>query len=160
MRLRHTIAAMLSLAVVACGTEPAPDLGSDPATETYAASLGVNIAQMTKVNNALYTQELVVGTGATAANGDTLQVTYTGWLVNGASFGSNVGGALLPLRLGLRDVIDGWDLGLAGIRVGGKRRLVIGSRLAFGSEQDCRGTTCIPARSTLIFDVQLVSKKP
>ena len=162
MRPRLIVAGIFSLAIVGCGTEPAPYLGSDPATEKYAASLGVDIAQMTEVNTALYKQDLVVGTGATAANGDTLRVTYTGWLISGVSFDSNVGKTPLPFVLGAGQVIPGWDQGMIGVQVGGKRRLVIGSRLAYGQAgAGCDQLSCvIPPNSTLVFDVQLVSKSP
>jgi FKBP-type peptidyl-prolyl cis-trans isomerase FkpA len=125
---------------------------SNPATETYAASLGVNIAQMTAINSSLYFKDLVVGTGAAAAAGKTVRVTYTGWLVNGTSFDSNVGKAAIEFVLGTQRVIEGWDLGLVGMKVGGKRKLVIGSSLGYGADSDGR----IPPNSTLVFDVELL----
>ena len=133
--------------------EPTANMPSNPATETFAASLGVNISQMTKKSDALYIQDLVVGTGAEAINGKTLQMTYTGWLVNGTKFDSNVGGATLPFVLGEPGIIAGWNLGILGMRVGGKRRLVIGSDLAYGPS----GRGIIGPNSTLVFDVVLVS---
>ncbi len=142
---------LVLLAACLSGTDPGTP--SNPATETYAASLGVNIAQMTKISDALYIQDLVTGTGATAASGHTIGVTYTGWLVDGTQFASNVGKAPLSFVLGAGQVIQGWDLGLLGMKVGGKRRLVIGSDLAYGSG----GYLDIRPNSTLVFDVQLVS---
>lgn len=127
---------------------------SNPATETFAQSLGVNISQMTKVSDALYIQDLVVGTGAVATSGKSLQVTYTGWLANGTQFDSNVGKAAFTFTLGAHAVIDGWDLGIVGMKVGGKRRLVIGSALAYGPGGN---GPAIPPNSTLVFDVQLLS---
>jgi peptidylprolyl isomerase len=133
--------------------EPTANMPSNPATETYAASLGVNISQMTKKSDALYVQDLVVGTGAEATNGKTLGMTYTGWLVNGTQFDSNVGKTTFSFVLGNQDVIAGWDLGIVGMRIGGKRRLVIGSDLAYGPG----GRGSIGPNSTLVFDVVLVS---
>ncbi len=132
-----------------------PDLGepSNPATETFAPALGVNLAAMTKRSDDLYVQDLVVGTGTEATNGRIVRVFYSGYLVNGTKFESNVGGTTIAFRLGERAVIGGWDQGLVGMRVGGKRRLVIGSTLAYGGQG--RGT--IPPNATLIFDVELVS---
>ena len=149
--LRNT-PALLLLAALACSSSSEPSGPSDPATETFAASLGVNIAQMTRKSSALYVQDLVVGTGTEATNGRSLRVTYTGWFVNGTKFDSNVGQAALSFTLGVGQVIDGWDQGVAGMRVGGKRRLVIGSTLGYGAS----GSGPIPPNSTLVFDVELV----
>jgi peptidylprolyl isomerase len=124
---------------------------SDPATEAYASSLGVTIASMTKKNTSLYYQDIVVGTGAEAVNGRSLSVVYSGYLVNGSKFDSNVGGNLFAFVLGSGQVITGWDLGVVGMKVGGKRRLVIGSTYGYGSS----GTGPIPANATLVFDVEL-----
>ncbi len=159
---RRVATAILSLSVIACSLDTtSPSNGSNPATETYAASLGVTLAQMTKVSSALYTQDLVAGTGAVLANGDSLSVTYSGWLVNGKLFESNVGAAsAFATRIGVGHVIPGWDLGLVGMQVGGKRRLVIGSDLAYGASGagNCAVQVCIPANSTLVFEVQFIAK--
>jgi FKBP-type peptidyl-prolyl cis-trans isomerase len=144
---------ILSFAIGACSTT-APSTPSNPATETFAASLGVNLAQMTKVSNDLYTQDLVVGTGAVAAAGKTVGVTYAGWFVNGTQFDPAVGtNALPPFVLGFGNVIAGWDIGLVGMKVGGKRLLVIGSALGYGAA----GSGPIPPNTTLVFQVQLTS---
>lgn len=124
---------------------------SNPAADTYAASLGVNIPAMTRKNDNLYVQDLVVGTGAEAISGRLLGMTYTGWLANGQQFDSNVGGANFNFSLGAGQVIAGWDQGIAGMRVGGRRRIVIGSALGYGS----RGQGAIPPNATLVFVVDL-----
>lgn len=147
-----------------CGDVTAPTPGSKPATEVYAASLGVDITQMTKKSDDLYVQDLVVGTGADVTAGHVLGVTYTGWFTNATQFDSNVGGTPLSFTLGAGQVILGWDLGLPGMKVGGKRRLVIGSDLAYGSGgAGCdpnRTPRCvIPPNSTLVFDVQVLSSR-
>ena len=150
---RRRLAVLVPLVLLsACGSSTSPSKPSDPAAETYAASLGVNIAQMTRLSDALYILDKVVGTGTAATAGRTITVTYTGWLVNGTKFGS---GTLDPFALGTGFVIPGWDQGIVGMRVGGTRRLVIGSALAYGSE----GNGPIPPNSTLVFDVQLTSVK-
>ena len=133
------------------GTEP--NNPSNPATDTYASSLGVNISQMTKLSNDLYIQDLVVGTGTTAATGKTLSVIYTGWLPNGTRFDTNVGGDAYPFKIGDGGVIPGWEIGLVGVKAGGKRRLVIGSALGYGPVANGP----IPANSTLVFDVSVVT---
>lgn len=153
--VRAAIALSL-LSLTACSESLSPGSGSDgtpsnPATETYATALGVNIANMTKKSDALYIQDITVGTGAEAVNLRTLGVTYTGWLVNGTKFDSNVGGAFFSFVLGAGSVITGWDQGVLGMRVGGKRRLVIGSALGYRGS----GSGSIPPNATLVFDVEL-----
>lgn len=128
--------------------------GSNPATETYAASLGVNISAMTKKSDALYIQDLVVGSGAVGTSGHSIAVTYTGWLSNGTQFDSNVGKDSLAFTLGVGRVINGWDQGLVGMRVGGTRLLAIGSALGYGTQGR---QPAIPSNATLVFKVQLLS---
>lgn len=95
------------------------------------------------------------GTGATAVKGKKVHVHYTGWLTNGKKFDSSVGKASFPFTLGAGEVIKGWDEGVAGMKVGGKRQLKIPPRLAYGSQGV--GNGLIPPNSTLIFDVELIS---
>ncbi len=142
-------AALLS----ACGSEStAPNIPSNPAVETYASPLGVTIASMTKRSDNLYVQDLVIGTGAEAIAGDSISVAYSGFLINGSRFDTSVGRGPFEFKLGLGRVIPGWDQGLAGMKVGGKRKLVIGSE--FGYRNQRQGP--IPANSTLVFDVELL----
>jgi len=144
-------AAMLLALAAGCLSGTEPNSPSNPATETYAASLGVNIPQMTKLSDDLYVQDIVVGTGTVAATGKTVTVIYTGWLPNGTQFDSNVGKAAFSVTLGAGGVIPGWEIGLVGVKAGGKRRLVIGSALGYGPVANGP----IPANSTLVFDVQV-----
>lgn len=97
--------------------------------------------------------DVVVGTGAVAASGDTLTVNYTGTLASGSVFDSSVGKSPFTFRLGAGQVIAGWDQGLIGMRVGGKRRLTIPPSLAYGSQ----GQGPIPGNATIKFDVDLLS---
>jgi hypothetical protein len=99
------------------------------------------------------TEDLVVGTGATAVNGDTVSVFYTGSFLSGQVFDTNVGGNALVFRLGARAVIAGFEQGIVGMKVGGKRRLTIPPSLAYGSQ----GQGPIPPNTTLRFDVDLAS---
>lgn len=141
----------LTLASACSDSTSSSTTPSDPLTETYAASLGVNISTMTKKNANLYYQDITVGTGSEAVSGRSLSMVYTGWLVNGTKFDSNVGGNLFAFVLGGGQVITGWDQGLLGMKVGGKRRLVIGSTLGYGPQ----GNGPIPPNATLVFDVEL-----
>lgn len=156
-RLAASLALLFVASCVDDGLSTAPDNPnpSNPATETFAAALGVNLAAMTKRSDDLYVQDIVVGTGAEATNGRILRMTYSGYLINGTKFDSNVGGTTYAFRLGDRVVIDGWEQGLVGMRVGGKRKLVIGSALGYGSRGS--GSGAIPGNATLVFDVELVS---
>ena len=101
--------------------------------------------------------DIVPGTGATAVSGKKVTVNYTGWLTSGKQFDSSVGKRPFQFKLGGGEVIQGWDDGVAGMKVGGKRQLKIPPNLGYGS----RGAAgVIPPNATLIFDVRLVSVAP
>lgn len=144
---------LLAAVVSACNVDEA-SVPSDPSTETFAASLGVKLADMTLKTNGLYYQDLIVGTGIEAINGRFLQLQYTGWLINGKQFDKSTS-AGINIQLGRAQVITGWDLGLVGMRAGGKRKLVIASELAYGSSGSSDGA--IGPNQTLVFDVTAVS---
>ena len=98
--------------------------------------------------------DLKVGTGATAQAGQTVTVHYTGWLENGKKFDSSVDRRQpFSFPLGAGRVIKGWDEGVQGMKVGGKRKLIIPSNLGYGA----RGAGgAIPPNATLIFEVELL----
>jgi peptidylprolyl isomerase len=113
--------------------------------------------QMTKTKSGLQYSDEKVGTGDTAMKGNTVQVHYTGWLyVNGkrgAKFDSSVDkGTPFSFKVGNHDVIPGWDEGVAGMKVGGKRELIVPPSLGYGS----KGIGPIPPNSTLDFEVELL----
>lgn len=104
--------------------------------------------------------DLTVGTGTTAATGQTVRVYYTGWIYSanatdnkGTQFDSNTVGPGFSFTIGAGQVIKGWEQGVVGMKVGGKRRLVIPPSLAYGSNS----VGSIPANSTLVFEIQLLS---
>ena len=100
--------------------------------------------------------DIRVGTGAIAKEGSHVRVHYTGWLTNGKKFDSSVdAGKPFDFTIGNGEVIKGWEEGVAGMKVGGKRQLRIPPDLAYGS----RGVGSIPPNSTLIFDVELLEAK-
>jgi FKBP-type peptidyl-prolyl cis-trans isomerase len=102
--------------------------------------------------------DIKVGTGQVAEAGDHVKVHYTGWLTSGKKFDSSVDAHQpFDLNLGKGEVIKGWDEGIAGMKVGGKRQLRIPPDLAYG-EKGYPGV--IPPNATLIFDVQLLAVTP
>ncbi|HEX6505311.1 MAG TPA: FKBP-type peptidyl-prolyl cis-trans isomerase [Terriglobales bacterium] len=107
----------------------------------------------TKTATGLTYWDIKEGTGPVATPGHTVKVDYTGWLTNGKKFDSSVGsGKPFDFKLGASEVIKGWDEGVAGMKVGGKRQLKIPPDLAYGANGY---PPVIPANSTLIFDVTL-----
>jgi FKBP-type peptidyl-prolyl cis-trans isomerase FkpA len=102
--------------------------------------------------------EVQVGTGAAAASGKTVSVHYTGVLMDGTKFDSSLDrGRPIDFVLGTGRVIKGWDQGIDGMLVGGKRKLTIPPELAYGAHGTPGGP--IPPNATLVFDVELVSVK-
>src|SRR5947209_14931049 len=103
----------------------------------------------------LLIEDIVVGTGTEATPGSNVTVHYTGTLENGKQFDSSVGRAPFSFPLGGGRVIKGWDLGVNGMRVGGKRKLTIPGHLAYASGVPDRssGGYLIPPNATLLFDV-------
>jgi len=100
-------------------------------------------------------EEVVVGTGAEARAGQRVRVHYTGRLTNGTTFDSSLDrNEPLGFKLGAGEVIKGWDQGVAGMKVGGKRKLTIPPELAYG---DDGFPGAIPPGATLVFDVELVA---
>ena len=109
-----------------------------------------------KTESGLQYWDITVGNGQVAKEGDRVRVHYTGWLTTGKKFDSSVdAGRPFTFALGNGEVIRGWDEGVAGMKVGGKRQLRIPPELGYGEGGTPDGT--IPANATLIFDVQLLS---
>lgn len=106
--------------------------------------------------------DTVVGKGKEAVSGKTVTVKYTGWLYSpkspkgrGPQFDTSVGGAPFTFPLGMGAVIKGWDEGVVGMKVGGKRTLIVPAELGYGA----RGAGPIPPNANLMFDVELVDVK-
>jgi FKBP-type peptidyl-prolyl cis-trans isomerase FkpA len=99
-------------------------------------------------------EELTEGTGAVAKSGDQVEVHYTGWLTNGTKFDSSLDrGQPFAFQVGAGRVIKGWDEGVAGMKVGGKRKLTIPPDLGYGA----RGAAgVIPPNAVLVFEVELL----
>ncbi len=120
----------------------------DPRTPTTAATV---------TTSGLKIEELVVGTGDTAATGKTVTVKYRGTLLDGTEFDSSYSRQpdTFDVTIGAGSVIKGWEEGLVGMKAGGKRRLTIPPELGYGPQANGK----IPANSTLVFEIELVSVK-
>ena len=131
---------------------------SQPASSTPSAATSSATTGSAPVVTAsgLKIEDLVVGTGATAEKGKTVSVHYTGWLIDKSKadpFDSSVGrGQPYEFALGTGAVIRGWDEGVQGMKVGGKRLLTVPPDLGYGAQ----GNGPIPPNSTLIFEVELL----
>jgi FKBP-type peptidyl-prolyl cis-trans isomerase len=137
------------LAMAGCGG------GDGDAAVESAQSLApeVDLSAMTESASGLFVLDLEVGEGQVAEAGQLVTVHYTGWFLGGEKFDSSVDrGEPYVFPLGGGQVIAGWDEGVAGMRVGGKRRLVIPPEMAYGPE----GRPGIPPNSTLVFNVELL----
>ena len=133
-------------------TTTSSETGMSAGAKTEAAAPA---AQEVTMPSGLKYQDLVVGTGAEATPGKRVAVHYTGWLTNGTKFDSSVDrGQPYVFPLGGGEVIRGWDEGIVGMKVGGKRKLTIPPDLAYGA---AGRQPVIPPNSTLMFDVELVS---
>jgi FKBP-type peptidyl-prolyl cis-trans isomerase FkpA len=138
-RLILGLTACLAFLLLACG---------QPAASTTTGGS----AQVTTPDGLQYTDDQV-GTGAEATPGKNVSVHYTGWLLNGTKFDSSRDrNQPFTFALGSGQVIKGWDEGVAGMKVGGKRTLIIPPQLGYGS----RATGPIPPNSTLKFEVELL----
>ena len=144
MKLIHLRGALAALLLVSLTS---PSLAADGAP-----------GKMTELANGLKYTDTNVGTGAEATKGHKVSVHYTGWLYNngakGAKFDSSLDrGQPFAFGLGAGQVIQGWDEGVAGMKIGGKRTLIIPPELGYGA----RGAPgAIPPNATLMFDVELL----
>lgn len=171
MRCSFVFAIAVSLSFVACDKKPdaSPDaaapLGvSTSATTTTATSAPTVAASASASDSAGASNEgpvvdLVVGTGAEALAGKKVTVHYTMWLANGMKRIESSYDTKKPksFRLGAGGVIKGWDEGIVGMRVGGKRRLTIPPQLGYGG---AGSPPSIPGNATLVFEIELLDVKP
>ncbi len=131
---------------------------SDDATDNPDSSMGKASENdlWIELKDGLKYKDVVMGTGQEAKNGDAVATHYTGTLEDGTKFDSSYDrGEPFAFLLGAGQVIKGWDIGIAGMKVGGKRKLVIPPELGYGSRNVGNGK--IPPNSTLFFDVELIA---
>lgn len=138
---------VVSLFIGACGSEDSPDAGGE-AEESAFCPEGTE-----EITEGLCAQDIETGDGDEAQSGDTVTVHYTGTLEDGTEFDSSVGKEPFTFTIGTGGVIQGWELGVPGMRVGGKRELTIAPELAYG---DSGAGGVIPPGATLIFEIELL----
>ncbi|NWJ47254.1 MAG: FKBP-type peptidyl-prolyl cis-trans isomerase [Chloroflexi bacterium] len=138
---------LVSALLAACGDNTAvPSAATAPA--------GTATPELTKSATGLKYYDTVVGKGTQPKVGQTVSVHYSGYLTNGTKFDSSVDrGQPFKFVLGVGQVIQGWDEGVATMKVGGKRRLIIPPQLGYGPS----GSGPIPPNAELIFDVELLA---
>jgi FKBP-type peptidyl-prolyl cis-trans isomerase FkpA len=145
-----TLALVSALAVAVGGVGACSKKSQDAAAP--AASTGAAAPQ----GGGLIIEEVKLGDGVVATKGKTVSVHYTGVLTNGTKFDSSLDrGQPIVFALGTGRVIKGWDQGIEGMKVGGKRKLTIPPELAYGARGTPGGP--IPPNATLVFDVELVA---
>lgn len=156
--MKRTVFLVATLCAGAACNDAITGLGSpsDPAKETYAASLGVDIAQMSKTTAGVYYRDVVVGPSTAPLISDSttsVVVTYAGYLKDGKLFDSGIAKTFTPT-----DLIAGFRNGMIGMRQGGKRKLVIPSALGYGgtSIKNADNSIRIPRQSTLVFDIEVL----
>ena len=151
--VRSLLALLVAAPLAACGDSTAPLVTIDDVM--YAPSLNVDLAASTRTASGLAYQDLQVGTGALAAPGATATVSYTGRLVDGTGFdASSPARPTLTFAIGdvpnAQRVVPGFEEGVTGMRVGGRRKLIIPPALAYGRQGEL-------GNQVLVFDVELVS---
>jgi FKBP-type peptidyl-prolyl cis-trans isomerase len=140
------------IAALAALTLPAITLAETP--KEKKPEMKKEAAVETKAVTELKIEDVKKGTGTEAVSGKTVSVHYTGWLTDGKKFDSSVDrGQPFQFKLGAGQVIKGWDQGVAGMKIGGKRKLTIPSDLAYG---DRGAGGAIPPKATLVFEVELL----
>lgn len=130
-------------------TTPQPAAGDIELT-TFAPALNVNLASMVRRASGMYVQDLQMGTGAVATRGRTVIVRYSGFLADGKMFDSGE----VSVTLGSNKTIRAWEEGLLGMRVGGRRRIVVPPTMGYGAKGS---GDVIPPNAVLVFDMEMMS---
>jgi hypothetical protein len=166
--LRTTLPA-LALALAACGdgqpgnrvvealrAPPIPEELPSPEMIHYHPDLGINISEMKLHPSGVLWDDDPVGEGDSLGVDMTAVVHYSGWLPDGTLIDTSREGEPFRFRVGAGEVIDAWDIGVVGMRVGGTRRLVIPSDLGYGSA----GIGIVPPNAILVFAIELLEIRP
>ena len=142
--------AVTPTAAPAAAVAGAPADVSEIGRTTFDPSLKIHLDSMSRRPSGLYVQDLTTGNGAVAARGRSVVVRYTGWLPTGKQFDTGE----ITVTLGQNKTIRAWEEGLLGMRVGGKRKLVVPPYLAYGNRAQ---GDLIPPNSVLIFEMEALS---
>jgi FKBP-type peptidyl-prolyl cis-trans isomerase FkpA len=169
MRVTSILSCLILAAFVACGdetpgdeereiydTEPPPaEVGPDTAAAaSFAPELDVDLGTFERSSTGLYVKDLAAGDGPAVAAGQTAVVHYTGWLADGTRFQSSLdGNEPFAFPIGAGQVIPAWEEGIAGMKVGGRRKLVVPPDLAYGAQG---AGALIPPNATIVFEVDLL----
>lgn len=159
MRVLRSLISLIAVALVASSCLTGDPFIPQIEDVYFDPTLNVNLDASTKTASGLYYRDLVVGDGAQVdtASGDSVGVRYTGWLRNAEQFDSNVS-ATTPLRFttGSGAVIAGFDEGVRGMRVNGRRQIIVPPNLGYGAP----GSGPIPPYSILVFEISLQAVYP
>jgi len=176
-RVFLTVSLLAALAATACGypdpyagtgavANESPNPSASPSVSPGVDDFGTCYnAKGVTFPDGLKSFDLKVGTGAAAKTGQNAEVQYTGWLTDGHPFDSSrfAGRTAFTFQLGQGQVIPGWDEGVLGEQIGGKRCLTIPAELAYGAQgqtDQSTGTVIIPPNAILVFEIELVSLAP
>lgn len=151
MRLPALI--FVTCVMTACATTPWQGTPLDPAQVTFSEELGIDLSQMEQIEPGLYVLDAAEGVGAAADRTSRVWIHYVVWLADGTVVDTSVGGEPFHFRLGGSEVIKGWNQGIPGMKVGGRRWLVVRPGLAYGSSRSGK----VPPNATLVFEVQLMN---
>lgn len=150
----------LVAALGACGSSPTEVVFEVIEETTFAPSLGIDLAQMTELPSGVYIEDTVVGAGTALAANDSITIDHAGWLSDGTQFSAgqfDTRAGASPQRL-----IEGFEIGLVGMAVGGTRRMVIPPALAYGAQgaRTQSGAIVVPPGAIVIFEVELIAINP
>ena len=153
MKLTLSLLLLVAAASVGCNSDVlGAGTPSNPATETFDASLNVDIPSFARTESGVYYKDVRVGSGDEVAAGDQVTITYAGFLKDGMLFDSRSTPTVYSLAA---FNIQGFRDGIMGMRAGGVRKLVIPSELAYSWRGNQIGSVRIPRNATLVFDVEL-----
>lgn len=142
-----------TLALTGCGGGGSwAGTSADPAQVTFSPDLEIDLPAMQMTPSGLYILDLAEGVGPVARSTSLVTVHYVTWLSDGSVVDTSLGAEPFTFRLGGSEVIRGWNQGIPGMKVGGRRKLVVRPGLGYGS----RGNANVPPDATLVFELQLV----
>ncbi len=152
---RLPLLALIALAACSSVADESPAISNSPpdiATATFAPSLGIDIAEFSHNANGLYWKDLRLGDGSVVQSGQRVTVGYDGQLPDGSRFEKSPADRPYVTNIGVGAVIPGWDQGIVGMRVGGRRMLIIPAALGYGAGGS---PPVIPPNAVLIFTVEV-----